>query len=107
MVNPGSFQGARKDFLLGEKVAYKAAVTGGYARDALATIQRRFFKCFPIGLPLTVDPSAEELAAIDDDTPDDEEEDPEEKNMTPEEFVVARQAFQERRRLFLFRKAAS
>lgn len=108
MVNPGFFQGARKEFLLGEKAAYNAAITGGYARrDTLAKIQRHFLKRFPIGLPLTVDPSAEELAAFDDDTPDKEDEAPEEENMTPEEFVIARQAFEERMRLFQFRKEVS
>jgi hypothetical protein len=103
MVNPGFFQGARKEFLLGEKAAYNAAVTGGYARDTLAKIQRRF----PIGLPLTVDPSAEELAAFDDNTPDKEDKAPDEENMTPEEFVIAGQAFEERMRLIQFRKEVS
>ena len=51
MVNPGTFRGLRKEFLLGEKATYSEAVTGGYAADALANIQRRYFKRFPPELP--------------------------------------------------------
>jgi hypothetical protein len=39
MVNPGAFQGARKDFLLSQKAEYKAGVLRGYAGDPLAQIQ--------------------------------------------------------------------
>ena len=46
MVNPGVFHGLRKDFLAGEKVTYTDAIAGGYEKDAVADIQRRFFKRF-------------------------------------------------------------
>ena len=107
MVNPGSFQGARKEFLLAEKAAYKEAVAGGYARDALANIQRRFFKRFLINLPLSVDPTPEELAAVDDDVPEVEYEAPDEDRMLPDEFSVAMKAFEDRQRLIQFREDVS
>ncbi len=107
MVNPGSFRGARKDFLLGEKPPYKAAVSGGYARDALATIQRRYFKRFPIDLPDTVDPTPDQLAAIDDDMPDVEHKAPNAENMGLDEFEAAMKAFDDRQRLIQFQKDVS
>jgi hypothetical protein len=108
MVNPGSFQGARKEFLFGEKPAYQAAVSGGYARDALAIIQRRFFKRFPIDLPLSDDPTPDALASVNDDTPDDEPEAPDEDlMMAPEEFTAAIEVFKQRQSLIQFRKEVS
>ena len=44
MVNPGAFQGLRKQFLMNEKPTYKAGVLGGYAADALANIQCCYFR---------------------------------------------------------------
>lgn len=38
MVNPGIFHRSQKDFLLGEKATYSAAVQRGYIHDALADI---------------------------------------------------------------------
>ncbi|KDR74719.1 hypothetical protein GALMADRAFT_48139, partial [Galerina marginata CBS 339.88] len=74
MVNPGAFRGSRKEFLMGEKPAYSAGVVGGYAADALAVIQRRYFKRYPVGLPHSEEPTDEHLAAVDDDSPDPEPE---------------------------------
>ena len=107
MVNPGSFQGTRKEFLLGEKAAYKVAVTGGYARDALSIIQGRFLRRFPIDLSLSVEPTPEELAAVNDETPDLEYEAPDEEKMTPDEFSEATKAFEDRQSLIQFRKDVS
>lgn len=70
MVNPGSFQGSRKEFLLSQKAAYSAGVAGGYATDALALIQHHYFKRYPIDLPHEQEPDAEALASIDYDAPD-------------------------------------
>ena len=74
MVNPGAFQGSRKAFLLSQKADYRDGVVGGYAADALAKIQRKYFKRYPIDLPDLKEPSAEWLAAVDDDAPEVEQE---------------------------------
>ena len=52
MVNPGVFHGLRKDFLTGEKVPYSIAIENDNEEDAIADIQYRFFKHFPVDLPL-------------------------------------------------------
>jgi hypothetical protein len=107
MVNPGSFRGPRKEFLVEEKPAYKAAVTGGYMRDTLANIQCQFFKRFLIDMPLNVDPTPQELAAIDDDTPDGEDKVPNPNKLTPEEFEAVSKVFEEMQQLILFQKGVS
>ena len=86
MVNPGVFQGSRKEFLLGERASYSAAVAGGYAVDALALIQRHYFKRYPVELPHTLEPSPEFLAAVDDDAPDDEIPVPDQDQMSEEDY---------------------
>lgn len=107
MVNPGAFRGVRKDFLMSEKAAYAAGVEGGYAKDAVANIQRRYFKRFPLDLPHDEDPKPEYLATVDDDGPDNEPEEPDEKSMSPEEYTEAVKKLDERRKLLSFRKAVS
>lgn len=107
MVNPGAFQGARKDFLLSQKAEYKAGVLGGYAGDALAQIQRKYFKRFPIELAHTEDPTPEWLAAVDDDAPEPEQEEPDVLALSEDEYAAAMKNLEERRALFTFRKAVS
>jgi len=107
MVNPGAFRGSRKEFLLGERPSYSIAVEGGYAADALALIQRRYFKRFPIELPHSVEPSQEFLAAVDDDAPDVEIPGPDQQNMSEEEYKAAIDRLLERRNLVAYRKAVS
>jgi len=107
MVNPGTFQGSRKDFLLGEIPAYSAGVTGGYAADALALIQRRYFKRYPLDLPHTVEPSAESLAAVDDNAADVDVPEPDQDSMSDEEYQAAMKRLAERQKLFSYRKAVS
>jgi len=107
MVNPGAFHGSRKEFLLGERPAYSIAVEGGYAADALALIQRRYFKRYPIDLPHTVEPSSEFSAQVDDDAPDVEIPEPDQHSMTEEEFRTALDRLVERRKLVAYRKAVS
>jgi hypothetical protein len=102
MVNPGAFQGSRKEFLLSQKPAYKAGVTGGYAADALAEIQRKYFKRYPIDLPHSEEPSAEWLAGVDDDAPDIDQE---ELDVTSEEYATAAEKMETRRSLLTFHKA--
>jgi len=107
MVHPGAFKGLRKDFLIGEKAGYAAAVEGGYAKDALANIQRRFFKRFPADLPHNNEPSPELLAAVDDDKPDEEPEQPDEQTMSTEEYTAAVKNLEDRQSLILFQKGVS
>jgi hypothetical protein len=86
MVHPGAFLGSRKDFLTGEKSNFRAAVLGGFAKDTIADIQRRYFKRFPIDLPHSEEPSAEYLASINDSEPDPEPSVPEKENTRPREL---------------------
>lgn len=72
MVNPGTFVGRRKEFLDAQQDVYAAAVKGGHIADAVADIQRRYFKRFPTTLPHTEDPTQESLDAVDDNDPDPE-----------------------------------
>ena len=72
MVNPGAFRGSRKEFLMSEKAAYSAGMAGGYGADALVLIQRRYFKRYPVDLPHHEEPTAEHLAAVDDEAPEPE-----------------------------------
>lgn len=107
MVNPGAFQGSRKEFLLSQKPAYKAGVLGGYAADALSQIQRKYFKRYPIDLPHQEEPSAEWLAAVDDDAPDPEQEAPDASTNDDEGLAAAVEKMVERTLLLSFRQAVS
>jgi hypothetical protein len=104
MVNPGVFHGLRKDFLTREKVTYSNAVAGGYEKDTIADIQRRFFKRFPVGLPLKEELSAEHLASVNDADADPDAEEPDETDLTPEECANARSKLEERAKLIILRK---
>ena len=104
MVNPGAFQGSRREFLLSQKPAYKARVIGGYAADALAEIQHKYFKRYLIDLPHSEEPSAEWLAEVDDDAP---KKDQEELDVSSdsEEYAIVAKKMETRRSLLTFRKA--
>ena len=105
MVNPGAFQGSRKAFLLSQKADYKDGVVGGYAADALAKIQRRYFKCYPIDLPHFEEPAAEWLEAVDDEIPDVEQDEPDMTTLDEEQYAMAVEQLQARKLLLKFRKA--
>ena len=107
MVNPGTFRGLRKEFLLGQKATYKEGITGGYAADALAIIQRRYFKRFPPELPLDEEPSLESLAGVDDDAPDEELQPPDRDSCAQEEYDALLTVFEERGKMVALRKAVS
>ena len=107
MVNPGTFRGLRKEFLQGEKATYDEAVTGGYAADALANIQRRYFKRFPPELPLDEEPTRESLASVDDNAPDEELQPPDRDSCTQEEYDARLQEFEERGKVVALRKVVS
>ncbi|KAJ3490466.1 hypothetical protein NLJ89_g11430 [Agrocybe chaxingu] len=105
MPNPGAFQGQRKEFLLNEKPTYAASVEGGYAIDALALIQRRYFKRWPVSLPHDQDLSLDLLAAVDDDALDEEYATPCENDMEEDEYALAMTVHAEYQRVLKFRKA--
>jgi len=107
MVNPGAFQGLRKQFLMNEKSAYKAGVLGGYAADALANIQRRYFRRFPIDLPHDQEPTVEWLAGVNDNAAEIELELTGTNKLTSVEFEEAVALLKERRQLVEYRKAVS
>ena len=107
MVNPGAFRGSRKDFLTSKKEEYKAAVQAGFAADALATIQRQYFKRYPVDFPHDQEPPPEVLAAVDDDLPDQEVEAPDPSTMGDEEYAAAMENLETRRKTLTFRKAVS
>ena len=107
MVNPGTFRGLRKEFLQGEKASYNEAVTGGYAANALANIQRRYFKRFPPEMPLDEEPSPETLASVDDNTPDDKFKPPDKDSCTQEEYDARLRECEERGKMVGLRKAVS
>ena len=107
MVNPGAFRGSRKEFLMGKKAAYSAGMAGGYGVDALTLIQRRYFKRYPVDLPHHEEPTAEHLAAVDDDAPEPEPEEPNPETMTNEECEAATKKLDRRQTILKFRKAVS
>jgi hypothetical protein len=107
MVNPGAFQGSRKDFLTSKKQEYKTAVQTGVAADVLANIQRQYFKRYPVDFPHDEEPAAEVLAAVDDDFPEEETQSPDSSTMNGEEYAAALKALETRRKTLVFRKAVS
>ena len=105
MVNPGAFQGSQKAFLLSQKDTYKAGVVGGYAADALAEIQHKYLKRYPIDRPHSEEPPAAWLATVDDKAPDEEQVEPNLDVLNDEELAAAIERLEERRILLCFRKA--
>ena len=107
MVNPGAFQGSRKTFLQSQKVDYQAGVVGGYAADALAQIQRKYLKRYPIDLLHSEEPSPEWLARVDDEAADEEQVGPDLDALDEEELAAAIVQLEERGALLRFHKAVS
>ena len=89
MVNPGSFKGSRKEFLLSQAELFANAVIHSHVLDTIADIQRRYFKRYPPSLPHDEEPTAEWLAAVDDNAPDDEILPPRRDEMDEEEYTQA------------------
>jgi hypothetical protein len=107
MVNPGAFQGSRKDFLKSQKFDYQAGVVGGYTADALAQIQRKYLKRYPIDLPHNEEPSTEWLAAVDDEAAEEELAGPDVDALDEDELAEAMVKSEERRTMLCYRKAVS
>lgn len=94
MVNPGGFQGSRKIFLDDQQDLYAAAVEENHAADAVADIQRRYFKRFPLSLPHTQEPTEEFLAAVDDDAPDPDLLPPQQGTLSDEVYARDRRVYE-------------
>ena len=94
MVNPGSFGLSRKAFLISQKPAYSAGVVDGYAADALAVIQRKYHKCFPIDLPHDKEPYPEQFA-------------PDIETLGEEEYARVIEALEKRQKQVAFCQAVS
>jgi len=107
MPPPGSFLGARFDFLQAQRRLYKAALISSSKQECLSDIQRRYFKRFPIEHEHNIDPTPEFLESVNDDEADAEFVAPDPSSMSPEEFKKADQAFKERQKLLTFRKEVS
>ncbi|KAH9484777.1 hypothetical protein JR316_0001679 [Psilocybe cubensis] len=72
MPHPGYFKGARLEFLKSQKAIYQTAREEGCLAEALADIQRRFFKRFPVTQSEEWEPTKEQLLAVNDEEPDPE-----------------------------------
>ena len=107
MVNPGSFGPSRKAFLESQKPVYTAGVLGGYAGDALAQIQRKYLKRFPIDLPHDEELTEEWLASMDDKENDLDQIPPHVKSLSEEDYAEAMKALESRQKLLAFRRAVS
>lgn len=107
MVNPGTFRGTRKAFLAGELPLYAAAVDGGYAGDGVALITRRYFKRYPVELPLDEEPSPEHLATVDDEAIEPDEPPLDHTELSLDEFIQQGIAREKRAALIDYRQAVS
>ncbi|PPR05634.1 hypothetical protein CVT24_002862 [Panaeolus cyanescens] len=105
MGNPGAFRGSRKEFLMSQKPLYEAGVQGGHVLDALASIQRMYFNRYPVDLPHDEEPSAEHLAAVDDDVPSTEPDELDEAQYSADEWKEIVEAKRVREELIVYRKA--
>ena len=94
MVNLGGFQGLRKKFLDNQQDFYAAAVDDNHAADAVADIQRRYFKRFPVTLSHTEEPTEESLAAVDDNAPDPEFNPPQQGTLSDEAYARAQRVYE-------------
>ena len=107
MVNPGTFQGSRKDFLQSQKADYQAGVVGSYAANALAQIQHKYLKCYLIDLLHNEEPSTEWLAAVDDDAAEEELAGPDIDALDEDELAEAMMKSEKQRTMLCYRKAVS
>ena len=92
---------------MSKKEEYQAAVQAGLTADVLASIQRQYFKRYPVDFPHDEEPAAAALAAVDDDLPDPEMEAPDSATMSGEEYAAALEGLERRRKALMFRKAVS
>lgn len=63
------FKTARFEFLTSQLPDYSAAVANGTVGEFVDLVYAQYARRFPIELPLSEDPSPEELAAVDNNAP--------------------------------------
>lgn len=85
MPNPGSFPGARGEFLKAQLDLYAEAVRDGHIADTIADIQRRYFLRWPVTLPHDQEQLQERLDNVDDSAIGDDLDAPNVDGMSPEE----------------------
>ena len=90
---------------MSQKPTYSAGVLGGYAADALALIQSKYLKHFPIDLPHDEEPTDEWLASVNDNKQEPDQVPPDIESLGEENYVVAMEALERRQKLVAFRKA--
>ncbi|KAF9522828.1 hypothetical protein CPB83DRAFT_840208 [Crepidotus variabilis] len=96
MVNPG--------LLLAQCPLYAEAVSKDEISETLADIQRRYFKRYPIDIPLDEEPSTEWLANVDDDAPDAEVTPPDVDNLDEDAAKVLEVAYLQKGKAIATRK---
>jgi len=102
-----AFSGLRLKFLEEQLEGYATAVVESRDNDFVLDVQRRYLKRFPLSLPHDIEPSHESLDAIDDNLPDQEFKEPTQKDMSNEEYMAAKSAFDHECALLHFRKEVS
>ncbi|KAL0566042.1 calcium channel protein [Marasmius crinis-equi] len=91
-----AFTGARLEFLQSELDKYSGAVTSRKVQVFLEDLFDRYFRCFPESKPHNVDPSPEEMAAVDDDSDDDPHPAPERQpGQTAQQFEEEMEKYRE------------
>ncbi|PPQ84248.1 hypothetical protein CVT24_012931 [Panaeolus cyanescens] len=98
MVNPGAFKGKRLAFMISCKPEYAKAVEDGTEGDAVASIQQRYFNRFPVDMGVDVEPTDEELAAVDDDAAPIEAIAPDPDILNDDEYDLQMQAWRGRKK---------
>ncbi|KDR64898.1 hypothetical protein GALMADRAFT_1350442, partial [Galerina marginata CBS 339.88] len=87
------------EFLEKQRPNYAVALKNGSKDDFLKDVVRRFFKRFPVELAMDVEPTEDQLNAVDDAKPDQEIPIPNAKEMSPEEFQVALKTYEEHKEI--------
>lgn len=78
------------------------AMQAGVAADVLASIQRQYFKQYPVDFPHDEEPTADVLAAVDNDFPEEETQSLDSSTMNGEEYAAALKALETRRKMLVF-----
>lgn len=98
------FKTVRYEFLASHMPDYEAAIGNGTVGQFIDSVYARYARRFPIELPLSEDPSAEQLAAVDDNAPEPEhiarclDDLPGEELAEEEAKITARQALIKKRK---------
>lgn len=85
MPNPGTYLGARGEFLKAQLSLYAEAVKDGHISDTVADIQRRYFLRWPATLPHDQEQTQEWMDNVNDSAVEEEMSFPDVDGMSPEE----------------------